>query len=108
MKKITPDYKRIYTDLVNEKYPEKKEQYEYILSKESFSILDVIAFNKLLFKQEDKNTFIFNQKHRMYDEQTILAILNYQKTHKCNNTQLAFHFDLSRNTVAKWKKSFLV
>ncbi|MFP3836044.1 helix-turn-helix domain-containing protein, partial [Chryseobacterium sp. SIMBA_028] len=84
---------------VNEKYPEKKEEYKAILSKENFSILDVIECNKILFTKEDKNTFNFNQKHRTYDRDTILEILYYQKKYRCNNSQLAKHFKLSRNTV---------
>ncbi|MFP3598664.1 helix-turn-helix domain-containing protein [Chryseobacterium sp. SIMBA_029] len=106
--KTVPDYKKIYTDLVNEKYPEKKEEYKAILSKENFSILDVIECNKILFTKEDKNTFNFNQKHRTYDRDTILEILDYQKKYRCNNSQLARHFKLSRNTVAKWKRNFQV
>lgn len=102
-----PDYKRIYTDLVNEKYPEKKDVFTVILSKKNFSVLDVIACNRILSSREDKNTFIFNQKHRSFDQQSILEILDYQKKHQCSNVQLALHFKLSRNTIAKWKKKFI-
>lgn len=106
MKNI-PDYKRIYTDLVNEKYPEKKEDFKIILSKKNFSVLDVIQCNSILDDREDKNTFNFNQKHRSFDQQSILEILDYQKKHNWNNSQLAQHFKLSRNTIAKWKKKFM-
>ncbi|MGG5207655.1 helix-turn-helix domain-containing protein [Chryseobacterium sp. MIQD13] len=105
MKNI-PDYKRIYTDLVNERYPEKKEALKMILSKKDFSILDVIACSNILTNREDKSTFIFNQKHRCFDEQSIYEILDYQKKTGYNNTQVAQHFKLSRNTIAKWKKKF--
>lgn len=102
-----PDYKRIYTDLVNEKYPEKKDAFTVILSKKNFSVLDVIACNSILSGREDKNTFTFNQKHRSFDQQSILEILDYQKKYQCSNVQLARHFKLSRNTIAKWKKKFI-
>ncbi|HUH25918.1 MAG TPA: helix-turn-helix domain-containing protein [Flavobacterium sp.] len=47
-----------------------------------------------------------NQKYRSYDKATIIEILNYQKKNGLNNTQLANHFKLSRNTVAKWERLF--
>jgi hypothetical protein len=109
MERPEPDYKRIYTDLVNEKYCEKKIEYLSMLSKEKLSVLDVITLNKILFNNDgkDKETFDFNQSHRAYDKQAILQILDYQKKRKCNNSQLASHFKLSRNTITKWKKKFL-
>ncbi|KFE99034.1 helix-turn-helix domain-containing protein [Chryseobacterium luteum] len=103
----TPDYRRIYTDLINEKYPEKKEEFKAILSKKNFSILDVITCSNILTGREDKSTFTFNQKHRFFDQQSILEILDYQKKYGYNNAQLARHFKLSRNTIAKWKKRFI-
>lgn len=33
-------------------------------------------------------------------------MLDYQKGNGLNNTGLAKHFSLSRNSVAKWKKYF--
>ncbi|EJL75819.1 helix-turn-helix domain-containing protein [Chryseobacterium populi] len=106
--KTTPDYKRIYTDLINEKYPEKKEEYLSMLPKENFSVLEVISFNQMLFSGCDQKAHDFNQKHRFYSKQAILEILDYQKKHKYNNMQLARHFNLSRNTVTRWKKLFLI
>ena len=106
MKNI-PDYQRIYTDLINEKYPEKKEAFTMILSKKNFSVLDVITCNSILENKEDKNDFTFNQKHRSFDQQSILEILDYQKKNGWNNSQLARHFKLSRNTITKWKKKYI-
>ncbi|MDV7699278.1 helix-turn-helix domain-containing protein [Chryseobacterium soli] len=106
MEKRMPDYRRIYSDLVSENYPDKKEEYKSFLDKKDFSILDVITFNKILFREENKNTFIFNQKHRSYNESSIMKILDYQKKNKLNNTQLAAHFKLSRNSVTKWNRLF--
>lgn len=102
-----PDYKRIYTDLINEKYPEKKDLLKTILSKKNFTIFDVIKCNNAITDKQDENTHVFNQKFHSFDRQSILKILDYQKKHKYNNTQLAKHFKLSRNTVAAWKKKFI-
>lgn len=102
-----PDYKRIYTDLINEKFPEKKEALASMLSKQNFSILDVITCSSILSGKEDETVFIFNQKHRSFDRQSILEILAYQKNNRYNNAELARHFNLSRNTIARWKKKFL-
>jgi hypothetical protein len=106
MERKQPNYKLIYNDIITIKCPGKKDQCNPILNKEVISILDVIKLNLIIFGLNDKETQIFNQKHRSYDESTILEILDYQFKNKLNNTQLANHFKLSRNTVAKWKKHF--
>jgi len=100
-----PNYKKIYTDMIIRKYPEKESVCRSILEKKDFSTLDVLAIEKLLFvKQKEKASF--NQKHRFYDLETIKEILEYQQQKNLNNTELASHFKLSRNTVTNWKKNF--
>ncbi|KAB1230390.1 transposase [Chryseobacterium viscerum] len=100
-----PNYKKIYTDMVHAKYPNKIEVCGNILNKKYMSILDVITLNKILFETDNEIT---NQKLRSYDEKTVLEILSYQKKNKLNNIQTAMHFKLSRNTITKWKKFFFV
>jgi hypothetical protein len=102
----TPDYKKIYNDLIDLKYPEKKRKCAKILSKKILSILDIIEINSIIFNynQDIKS----NQHHHAYNKETIYKILEYQKKNCLNNTQLAKHFKLSRNTVAKWKILFNV
>ncbi len=106
MKNI-PDYRRIYTDMINEKYPDKKEEIKDILSKKNLSMLDVITCSSIISGREDQSTFTFNQKHRFFDRESILQILDFQKKNGYNNTQLSRHFKLSRNTIAQWKKKYL-
>lgn len=89
--------------MVLAKYPDKIEECSNILNKESMSILDVIKLNRLLFETDNE---IANQKLKSYDKRTVLEILNYQKKNKMNNIQTAVHFNLSRNTITRWKKSF--
>jgi len=96
----------IYNDIINRDHPNKKQECNNILSKEEISMLDVIKLNNIIFGIQDKKTVEFNQKHRSYDKNTILEILEYQEKNELNNTELANHFKLSRNTVAKWKKHF--
>ncbi|SMP94191.1 hypothetical protein SAMN05421679_105273 [Epilithonimonas pallida] len=102
-----PDYKNIYLDILQKKYPHKKEECRILLSKENLSVLNIIELNQRIFGK-DKESMQFNQKHRSYKKSDILNILDYQKKYKLNNCELANHFKLSRNTVAKWKKMFLV
>ncbi|ASK32849.1 transposase [Chryseobacterium sp. T16E-39] len=106
MKKLPPDYGKIYSDLIDVKYPEKKAEYLFFLQKKRYSALDIINFNTLLFKKNDRAVFVFNQKHRFYDKKTILEILNYQKENRLNNMETARHFKISRNSLSKWKKIF--
>lgn len=103
----TPNYKKIYTDIINEKFPSKKELCQNILNKEALTFLDIINLNKKLFNNLNKEIKQENQKYRSYNKETILQILEYQVKNRLNNTQLAIHFNLSRNTVAKWKKIYL-
>ncbi|UHO37144.1 helix-turn-helix domain-containing protein [Chryseobacterium capnotolerans] len=104
---MTPNYKQIYIDFLDSKKPEKKSYCMSILSKTEISALDIIDLNKIIFGN-NKDDIIDRQRHKAYDKKTIFKILDYQKKQHLNNKQLATHFKLSRNTVAKWKKIFLV
>lgn len=100
----SPDYKKIYRDLVVIKFPEKINLCKEFLDKEQLSTLDIIELNKIIFGNKNKSS---NQQLRSYSKEDIFRILDYQKKHNLNNTQLVRTFDLSRNTIAKWKKMFL-
>ncbi len=99
-----PNYKRIYHDFIESKCPDKLEYIKCYMSKESMSLSDVLKINNIIFFDGVSE----NQKFKSYDKQTIFEILEYQKKYKLNNSQLAKHFKLSRNTVTKWKRIFLV
>lgn len=99
----SPDYKLIYQDMISKKYPDKVLLCGSFFSKDSFSTLDILKINQFLFGASKD----FDQKHRSYDKNSILEILDYQKKNQLNNSQLANHFKISRNTVIKWKKIFL-
>ncbi|MGN7759615.1 MULTISPECIES: helix-turn-helix domain-containing protein [Chryseobacterium] len=99
-----PDYKKIYLDILNAEYPDKISRCRNILQKDELSSMDVISLNEIIFGVKSQS----HQKHKSYDKSAILEILIYQKKHKYNNSQLAEYFNLSRNTVAKWRKMFLV
>jgi len=104
---MIPDYKNIYTDILHKKYPDKKVDCKKLLEKESLSTLDIIEINTIIFGHQKNEKGSINQKHRSYNKSDILQILDFQKKHKLNNSQLANHFKLSRNTVARWKKIFI-
>ncbi|MGE8555494.1 MAG: helix-turn-helix domain-containing protein [Chryseobacterium jejuense] len=99
-----PDFKQIYTDIITSKYPHKYDLCEYLLSKNELLALDILKLNTIIFGTSEKN----NSHYRSYKRTDILRILHYQKENKLNNTQLALHFKLSRNTVSKWRKIFLI
>lgn len=103
-----PDYQRIYRDFLKMKFPEKEKNCLPFLQKENFSQLDVINLEIILFGKKQSEEFLNDGRHRSYDKSTIFKILDYQKKHNLNNSELAKHYGLSRNTVAKWKKHFLV
>lgn len=105
MEKSSPNYKQIFKDILDRKYPEKRNACENILNKTTLSIVDVIEINTKIFGKGIINN---SQKFRSYKKSDILNILDYQKENGLNNSQLANHFRLSRNTVSKWKKLFIV
>lgn len=107
MQKSTPDYHQIYKDIINKKYPSRKEECLFLLNKENLSVLDVIELNHRVFGLSDQMTEAFNQSHRSYNKSSILMMLDYQKKNKLSNSQLAKHFKLSRNTVTKWRRLFV-
>ncbi|WP_228442064.1 helix-turn-helix domain-containing protein [Chryseobacterium nematophagum] len=106
--KSTINYKLIFSDILDKKHPDKKEECRSLLEKHNLSVLDIIELNKRIFGPIDKETEEFNQSHRSYTESSIFQILDFQKKNHLNNTQVAKHFKLSRHTVAKWKKQYLV
>ncbi|PVV61254.1 transposase [Chryseobacterium sp. HMWF035] len=106
MNKITPDYKRLYIDIITKKYPEKKKDCLFLLCKKELSSLDVIRLNDKLFENYVSDKDKINNSHRSYDKSSIFEILDYQVKNKLNNSELARHFRLSRNTITKWKKFY--
>lgn len=104
----TPNYKKIYIDILDKKYPQKISICQRILNKKTLSTMDIITLNKIIFGEQDKEAMTFNQRHRAYCEKAIIEILEYQKEYHLNNTQIALKFKMSRNSLAKWKKKYLV
>lgn len=103
-----PDYRKIYQDIITIKHPEKKEICKVILAKPKLTVLDIIQLNNLIFGTLNKDNFSTNQKHRSYDEFSILEILTFQKRHGYSNMKIAAHFKMSRNTIAGWKKKMIL
>ncbi|GEM53504.1 helix-turn-helix domain-containing protein [Empedobacter brevis] len=101
------DYKKLYTDIINKQNPEKITECEHLLNKEYLSVIDILIINKIIFGVNESKDFNLNQKFKSYTKQDIIQILDYQKIHSLNNTQLAKHFKISRNTIAKWRKIFI-
>ena len=99
-----PDFHLIYSDIITKKYPHKSEICEYLLKKKELLALDILKLNTLIFENSEKNS----KQYRSYRKKDILKMLDYQKKYNLSNTQLALHFKLSRNTVGKWRKIFLV
>ncbi|KMQ64780.1 hypothetical protein ACM46_11145 [Chryseobacterium angstadtii] len=97
-----PDYKKIFEDIIEMKFPDKRLKCSAILSKRTLTSLDIIILNDLLFGKKIAN----NQKFKSYDEATILTILKFQKKHNLSNVQLSKKFKISRNTISKWKIFF--
>lgn len=102
----TPDYRKIYQDMIRMNYPEKALLCSNILQKSTITRMDMIRLNNIITGNEDKVRIRYNQKLKSYDKKTIMYILDYQKKNRLNNVQLAKHFRLSRNTITRWKKIF--
>ncbi|WP_114819806.1 helix-turn-helix domain-containing protein [Chryseobacterium sp. KLBC 52] len=104
---MIPDYKQIYTDILEEKFPEKLRDAVIRLKLETLhSAYDILKFNQLIFGEAEYEVGLNNQKLRSYDRESILRILSYQKRNGLTNVQVSHHFKISRNTIAKWKSIF--
>lgn len=102
---MSPDYKQIYTDIIEEQYPDKKNDLLIKNKIERIStVIDVIAINQLIFGDQHFLMGCDNQKLKSYDKNSMIKILDYQKRNKLSNTKVADHFKMSRNTISKWKK----
>lgn len=101
-----PDYKKIFIDIIIKKFPEKITNCETILQKQKLSGLDILKLNSIIFGHFEKMQE--NQKYRSYNKRTILSILDYQRKNNLNNTELARHYKISRNTITKWKRYFIL
>ncbi|WP_316932874.1 helix-turn-helix domain-containing protein [Chryseobacterium sp. BLS98] len=77
------------------------------MRKKELSVIDILELNKRIFGIKDEETGKQNQKHRSYGRADILRMLDYQKINKMNNSQLAKHFGISKNSITKWKRIFL-
>lgn len=106
MIKNTPNYKKIYTDMIAKKYPDKADACSIILRRKKLRSLDIVLLNKIIVGFDESHIEI-NQKLKSYDKETVLEILMYQKRYQLNNKQVAHHFNISRNTLASWKKKYL-
>ncbi|WP_294240876.1 MULTISPECIES: helix-turn-helix domain-containing protein [Chryseobacterium] len=93
--------------MIRIKYPEKAGLCQKILNKKTLELMDIIRLNAIIAGSGCAENVSYNQKLKSYDKRAILQILDHQKKHRLNNSQLSRHFKLSRNTVAKWKKLFL-
>ncbi len=102
-----PFYRKLYTDLIRDKYPDMEPACSVYLQKENWTAPDVIQVNELLFGNKERAGISIDKKHRAYDEQSIRKILIYQFKNKMNNKEVACKYGLSRNTLAKWKKLFV-
>ncbi|MFZ4928305.1 helix-turn-helix domain-containing protein [Chryseobacterium sp. Mn2064] len=104
--KKSPNYQRIYTDIIQQKFPHKLNECRTLLEKQRLYAIDVIQLNKIIFNTKERDVEEFDQKHRSYDKESIIKILDFQFKNKLNNNQIANLYKLSRNTVAKWKKLY--
>jgi len=101
---MKPNYLAIFSDIIEQKYPEKRSECEMYLKKSELSSQEILMLNQMIFGKLSTEDQKFNQRHKSYSIEDIQEILAYQKIYKLNNTQLANHFKISRNTITKWKK----
>jgi response regulator of citrate/malate metabolism len=101
-----PNYHKIFQDIIAYDFPDVKKECKSILAKAKLTSSDIIALNKKIFKTQS-NEKSENPKFRSYDRNTIAMVLEYQRKNMLNDTQLAEHFSISRNTIRKWRNNFL-
>lgn len=65
------------------------------------NFIDILNINNKIFQiiGIERNSEL--QKLKTYTYQDIQVILNYKKEYRLNNSHLANHFQMSRNTIKK-------
>lgn len=107
MNNTCPDYRQIYTDIIDELYPEKKNNVQINKKMECIeTVMDILILNTLIFGVSKQETESKSRKLRSYDKNSILKILEYQRNNKLNNIATAIHFKMSRNTLTKWRRIY--
>lgn len=102
-----PFYKKLYADMIRDKYPEKAALCANFFKKDSWISLDVIRINEILFGSGKESVDVrVDRKHRAYDRDSILEILQYQVKNELTNSAIVEEFGISRNTISKWKIAF--
>lgn len=102
----SPDYRKIYTDMIEMKYLDKKDKCKTLLSKNKLSVLDILELEKKIFEGNMSSDDKTNGKFRAYDNEAIQQILTFQKINNMTNTETSIYFKIGRNSIAKWKKMF--
>ncbi|MCY1662503.1 helix-turn-helix domain-containing protein [Chryseobacterium sp. SL1] len=106
-KELKPNYKLIFSDILDKKYPEKRKDCSEILNKKSLTTFDIIHLNHIIFGKNEQNKD-FNQKHRSYKKSDIMKIVEHQKKYNMSNIETSLKFKISRNTIYKWKKLYKI
>lgn len=104
--KLGPNYLKIYIDIIKYKFPNMHKELDLLQKKDQLNFFEVVELNKKMFGEKKKEYNQQAQKYKAYEKETILYILRYQKSHKLNNSQTSLYFNMSRNTLARWKKIF--
>lgn len=105
---IKPNYNLIFIDIIKIKFPEKQCLLKYLLENKELTTFDILEINRKLFSDSAIDSTSINPKFKSYHKTDILKILEYQKINKINNTELATQFNISRNTISKWRKLFII
>jgi response regulator of citrate/malate metabolism len=103
---MTPNYTKIYQDMLQMEHPEKLKDPKIVkLLNNLHNVEDILKLNQKIFK-ESKESIKNNQKLRNYDKPTVLKILQYQNKHEFSTSYISRKYKISRTTIAKWRKMF--
>jgi len=100
-----PDFGRIFREIAQKK-KHSESVIGHIVNIEEWNSLNVIKVSEKIGEKPRGKNLKLNRKHRAYDEQSVKEILNYQKINNLNNSEMMRLFNISRNSIAKWKKMF--
>ena len=102
---VGPDYYKIFKDMVVQEFPGKINEIEK-LKKNNPTVFDIFSVNEKLFDTKTEKQKKIQQKYRVYNEHTVISILRFKRKKNMNISQLAVHFNISKNTLKKWMKAY--
>ncbi len=104
-------YKSLYLDFIDdtefESHIDKSFLKESVMKIDEITSREIYKLNTLIREySKSEYTWIQYQQLKSYDKDHILRVLKEQKEYDLSNSEISRKYNMSRNTIARWKRIF--